>query len=144
MITQIEILDTGNYCIEGGQRKPFLDADNKPFLGLLDGKGGRLAPGAEPVYLTADAGDPFASNSAGEHFTPVRIRIVGNERSFISQQQLDDDCLPHDIVESQCQRKFVGTADPGATCEVIMDGKPQPPPNRDTRDGRIPEKAPHG
>ncbi len=69
MTKQIEVLDRGNYYIEGGKAKPFLDFDGLPVPGLLDGKGGRLAPDAEPSWLRFNVGE-VGNNSADEPFAP--------------------------------------------------------------------------
>lgn len=73
----MKVLDSGNYYWQDGKQFPFMHLPelvpiygNVP--GLLDGKGGRLPQGAEPVWLEISEDDlkhGMAKNSAGETFT---------------------------------------------------------------------------
>ena len=48
----IQIKDEGTYYLdENGNRQPFLDENDKPYVGLLDGKGCKLPEGNDPVFL---------------------------------------------------------------------------------------------
>lgn len=43
--------DMGYYYLDGGEEKCFLDKDEYPYVGKLDGSGGKLGAGAEPLLI---------------------------------------------------------------------------------------------
>lgn len=62
-----QVLDAGYHYIEDGKAKPFLDREGVPCIGPLNGKGGRLPEGSEPVYFELDTANADEwRNSAGE------------------------------------------------------------------------------
>ena len=61
----VQILDYGPYYFAPGSRTPIVFPN---WTGLLNGKGGQLPPGSEPVYLDVDTEDKEVFNSAGFKF----------------------------------------------------------------------------
>lgn len=46
----LTVLDQGSYYLDTGAKKAFATEDGQPYIGLLDGAGGKLADGAKAVF----------------------------------------------------------------------------------------------
>jgi hypothetical protein len=56
-------LDVGTVFLDGGEHKPYLDADGNVMLGGLNGSGAKVAVGDEPAIVEFDMFEPVAFSS---------------------------------------------------------------------------------